>query len=631
MAALQASVDRLTASFERMADRLETIETNGGGGGYADGDKVQRHIRRYMPFYALGTIFALMLIILPSKSNQPGDAQEASDITTGSEDLGGPSGDGDVAGPGGSSVRGKSLAKGGNRPTVNAPTTTLADVPKFDPLAWIETGKTRGGFDCAKGVRQLPWSRYAVPCYPAWKGNNGGATSRGVTDKDIVIVERKFPTSASSQAVDAFVQQAGFASDAEFDETKLKFVEYFNKVFEMWGRKVKFVIYNSEYGDSTDEALSKGKDGACQDADAIISKFKPFAVTGDTTGVFGECAAERKLIAFDAGAYYPETWYRKYHPYIFAGVMECERIAYMNAEYIGKRLANRPATWSKDKLLDKSKRVLGIIVPDNDQYSHCVDIALREGKEKYNGKIASRYDYQLDIQRFPDEAAKAIVQFNAAKVTTVILACDPLIPIFLTQSARGQEYYPEWITNSAGLTDVEQFARLWDQESIQWSLFGMSQLGPPERILGPKGEGTRTYKTAFGTDIPPGTQTEYYELLRVFSVLQATGPVLTPQNMAAAIPRLPPGGAPEYEVGYVSYSTAPDGGPGSDHTAVDDMREVYWLCTSIAAGDAGGSSRCSAPKAYDGKGGTYKATYGGKRFRPGQFPKGDPPVFPEKP
>jgi hypothetical protein len=639
---LQDSVDRLADAFDKMATRLDSIETNGGGGnGFGNSsDPVMRHFRRWMPFYALLAIFALFIFVIPTKPN--GDTtQQAGALTQGGSnqdlgslgDAGSASGDGTVAS--GTSAQGGSSGVDSSGVTNNearpGTATTLADVEKFDPLAWTKTGKTRGGFDCAKGVRQLPWSRYAVPCYPAWSGNNGGATTRGVTAKEIVIVNRVFPETASSQATAAFVAAAGFASPDEFRATREKFVEYFNKTFELWGRKVKYIRYESEYGDSTNEALSKGKEEACADADSIISKYKPFAVIGaGATGVFGECSAERHMITFGAGAYYPENWYRKYNPWLFAGVMECERIAHMNAEYIGKRLANRPAKWSKDLILNKSKRVIGLIVPDNDQYSHCVNIAQKEGKEKYNADIASRYNYQLDIQRFPDEAANAIVQFKADNVTTIFLATDPLIPIFLTQYARGQEYFPEWIINSAGLTDVEQFARLWDQEEIQWSLFGMSQLGPPERILGPKGEGTTAYKKAFGTNIPPGTQTEYYQDLGLFTILQATGPVLTPQNMAATYPRLPPGGAPEYEVGYSSFATSPTGGPGYDHTGVDDMREVYWLCTDFS-GDAGGTSRCNAPKAYDGKGGTYVSTYGGKRFRPGQFPTGDPPVFKEKP
>ncbi|MEX2393649.1 MAG: hypothetical protein WD826_04110 [Actinomycetota bacterium] len=630
-ASLQQSVDHLADAFDRMATRLETLE---GGGGYAEGDKVQRHIRRYMPFYALATVWALMLLILPTRPDGAGTAEQAGALTPteqGFVDSGGSAVSAGSAGNASSATGSIAVGGGSGGASVKGPggATTVPGATAVDPLAWTAKGKTRGGFDCAKGIRQIPWSRYAPPCFPAFTGSNGGATSRGVTEKEIVIVHRDFPDTAASQATAAYVQAAGFASPDEFKDTRLKFAAHFNKIFELWGRKVKYIYWTSQYGNSTDEALSKGKEGACADADAIIAEFKPFMVVGDTTGVFGECAGERKLMADGAGAYYPDTWYRKYHPYLWAGVMECERIAHMNAEYIGKKLANKPAKWSKDRLLDKSKRVIGLIVPDNDQYSFCVDIAERVGKEKYGSEIASRYNYQLDIQRFPDEAAKAIVQFNAAQCTTIFLATDPLIPIFLTQSARGQEYFPEWIINSAGLTDVEQFARLWDQESIQWSLWGMSQLGDTGRILGPKGEGTQSYKKFFGTNIPPGTQTEYYALLRVFGLLQAAGPVLTPQNIAAAAPRLPAGGAPEYEVGHTSFATNSEGGPGFDHTSVDDMREVYWLCSQIG-GDSGG--RCSAPKSYDGNGGTYVVLNGGKRFLPGQWVAGDSPgLFKEKP
>ena len=636
---MQDSIDQLAGAFERLAVRLEAIEP--GGGAVADGDKVTRHIRRYMPFYALATVWALMLIILPTRQDNGSTTNQASALTPGGAAQTFDDGTGAVPGAdlgGATSDDGTSVARSAVGSSTSGPRTTgSAVIPPppagrgdaVDALAWNKAGKTRAGFDCKKGVRQLPWSRYAAPCYPAWSGNNGGATAMGVTEKEIVIVDRDFPDSASSAAVDAFVQQAGFASADEFEETQHKFYGYFNKVFELWGRKVRLVEYKSEYGNSTDESLSKGKEGACADADSIKAKFKPFLILS-ASSPFGECAAERKMTVLGAGAYYPESWYRKYHPYIWAGVMECERIAHMNAEYLGKRIVNRPAKWSKDLTLDKSKRVMGIYVPTNDQYQFCVKMASKELKDNYNAEFKSTYNYQLDITRFADEAARAIVQFAADRVTTIFLACDPLSPIFLTQSARGQEYFPEWVINSAGLTDVEQFARLWDQEEIQWSLFGMSQLGEISRILGPTGEGTTTYKKAFGTDIPPGTQTTYYAALGIFSVLQAVGPNLTQENLAATYWRLPAGGAPEYEVGYTSYLTDSFGKPGHDHTAVDDMREVYWLCTSFT-GDAEGSSRCASPKASDGKGGKYVATMGGKRFRPGQWPTGDPPVFKEKP
>lgn len=630
---LQESVDRLSSAFERMADRLEGMDANGGPP-TSDADRFTRHIRRYMPFYALASVWALMLILLPTRPDSGQSGQQAGQITdVGSGGLGQAT-DGSVA-AGGPTTSGGGGGVTGRAPsgveTVTGPGGYVS-VKGVDALAWTATGRTRGGFDCGPGIRQIPWSRYAVPCYPAWSGNNGGATARGVTAKEIVIVDRDFPDTPASQAVDAFVQQAGFASSDEFEETQHKFVSYFNKIFELWGRKVKFIEYVSEFGNGTEEAQSRGKEGACADADSIIAKYKPFLVISGSAP-FGECAAARKLTVLGAGAYYPETWYRKHHPYIFAGVMECERIAHLNAEYIGKRLAHRPAKWAKQ--LEKNRpRVFGTYVPNNDQYQLCVNIAEKELEQKYKVKAAdqSRYNYVLDVSRFADQAANAIVQFRADGVTTIILATEPYSTVFLTQSARGQEYYPEWITNSAGLTDVDQFARLWDQEEIQWSLFGMSQLGELSRILGPKGEGTTTYKKAFGTDIPPGTQTAYYEQMGIFSVVQAMGPIVTPQNLAATYWRLPTGGAPEYEVGRTTYLTGPTGNPRDrDHTAVDDVKEIYWLCTSIGAGDAEGTSRCNAPKGYDGKGGVYVTMHKGKRFSNGDFQRGDPPVFPQYP
>ena len=191
------------------------------------------------------------------------------------------------------------------------------------------------------------------------------------------------------------------------------------------------------------------------------------------------------------------------------------------------------------KGLEKGKpRVFGTWVPNND-VQHCVKISERELKQKYKvNPRTSRYDYPLDIQRWPDEAARAVVQFHAEGVTTIILASDPISPIFLTQSARGQEYYPEWVTNGAGLTDVDQFARLWDQEEIQWSLFGMSQLGDVGRILSPQGEGTMTYKRQ-----PEPAFRRVSGRVRLLpctvQLLPGRRPILTPQNLASAIWRLP--------------------------------------------------------------------------------------------
>jgi hypothetical protein len=596
-----------------MADRLEAVETATAP---SDADRVTRHVRRYMPFYVLLALFAIFMTVLPTRPSD--EADRASEITAG--DTSGGVVDGVTDGTG-TSVAGTSTTPsrtGATTPgrTAAAPGASApgskASVPAgFDPLAWTATGKTAAGFDCKKGVRQIPWSAYAAPCFPKWTGSNGGATYRGVTAKEITIVIRRFPETANSQAVEAAAVAAGFASVEEARAVNEIFRNHLNKVYELWGRKVKWVIYESEFGDSTAEAQSKGKEGACADATYIVKDLKAFAVV-DASAVFAECAAERGLVVFWGGAYFPERWYDKYHPYVWHSTMDCERISQQVAEYIGKRLANKPAKWAKSSLKDKPRK-FATYVPNNDQYQYCVGITESTLEKKYGVPKGTRYDYTLDISRFPDEAARGILQFAAAGATSIVMACDPISMIFLTQSAKSQNYFPEWLNIGVALNDTDNFPRTWDADEIRNSLFGMSQLGATELILGPKGEAPTLYRKVTGTKIPEGTDGGYYNLVFVFNALQAAGPTLTPQNMANAIYRLPPGGAPRFEIGYISYRDGPDGTPGAtDHTGIDDSREIYWDA------DATG---------FDGKKGAYIQTYGGKRFRNGQWPKEDPPVF----
>ena len=92
----------------------------------------------------------------------------------------------------------------------------------------------------------------------------------------------------------------------------------------------------------------------------------------------------------------------------------------------------------------------------------------------------------------------------------------------------------------------------------------------------------------------------------MFSQLQASGPVLSPENIAKASHALPPGGGPTGAAGTWSYE--------GDHTAIDDSREIYYT---------------GAARGYDGKAGTYLETYNGKRFSSGQWPSEDPPIYPK--
>jgi hypothetical protein len=481
-------------------------------------------------------------------------------------------------------------------------------------------GVSRGGITCGPGVRQMPYNSYAAPCVPAWSGDNGGATSRGVTADAIRIVRRGFPDTANSQAVDAVVAQAGGASPAVTEAVRQELEPYFGRYYELYGRKIEWIDYDSRFGDSTAETQGKGREGACLDAEVVANELHAFAVMGDRTALskpFTECAAQRGVVVLDGASYASENFYRQRHPYAWATITDCERINHQVFEYIGKRLNDRPARWAGDPAMRTRKRVFGVYTPVGDGQDDTCDKIYDSESARYGIPEVSTYHYVLDVSRFPDEAARGAIQMQRDGVTTLIMACDPISMIFLSQSATAQGWHPEWFLIGIILTDTDNAARLYDQGQVDGHLFGMSQLGATTDLLGPKGEPGKAYGALTGKVIPPGTAGQFYELTVAYNFMQAAGPILTPATLGAGVYRLPPGGAPDYPDGYWSYLDGPDGTPGAhDHTLVDDAREVYW--------------RGDVRSTNDGKPGTYVETYGGRRFRNGEWPAEEPPVYPER-
>jgi hypothetical protein len=610
-----------------------------------------------MPFYVFGLIWVLTLALFPSirgggdgadlATSGPGFAGDAGTVTA--ADPGAPATDTSAVDPAAPAASGTATptpgaATGGATKTTTAPKAgapapgqaagnTSAPISSEQAAGAVQrgTGKARLGFDCTPEARQIPHSSYATPCQNVYDGANGGATFRGVTDKEITIVRRKFPDSANSRAVDQVNQQAGYASSDTTEVVRKAYIDYFNKAYELYGRKIKYVIYESENGDSTAEVQSKGKEGACLDAEKIVKELKAFAVFGGGTQPFSECAAERSLPVFGASAYFPESYMKKYHPFMWNTVMECERISYQVAEYIGKRLLNKPAKWAGDPVLQKKTRYFATYVPDNDGYQSCVAITKRELKGKYGVQdTGPQYNYQLDISRFPDQAAQASVQFAAAGATTVILACDYISTTVLTAAAEQQNWRPEWFQIGTAANDVDNSARLFHQGQVNGHLFGPSQLGATQKLIGENSEPGKVFRDATGKAIPEGTSGDYFTLVLMYNLLQAAGPNLTPATIGAGAKTIPPGGAPDFPAGYWSLADGPDGTPGvGDHTTIDDSREIYWVsqgCGSTCTGKAS-DPYYNGP---DGKAGTYKETYNGKRFRNGEWPQEEPPIYPAR-
>jgi hypothetical protein len=543
-----------------------------------------RHLKRYGVFYVIAVIIAVLAVFLPSRGGDDKAKDKGNSVAAGGGD--GSSGSGSGAWkPASGNVK-------------------------------VGAGTTVGGVECKDGVKQLPDSQYSLPCVAKFTGDNGGETARGVTADTIKIVIRTFPQSANSQAVQKEVEAAGFASTEINNQIRDQFVEYLNTKYELYGRKVEFVTYESKFGDATQEALGGGREGACQDATLIADEMKAFGVTGGS-GSFSECAAERGLVVFGAAAYFSESFYKDRSPYLYNTTMSCDRISTQIAEYIGKRMVGKPAKYAGDPELAKKTRTFGTYVPDNEEYQKCTDITQSTLKDKYKADPGLRVNYALDISRFVDQAKRAVIQFKAGGVTTIITASDPISIGLMTKEATAENYFPEWFIIGTAGQDTDNFGRSYDQKQVDGHMFGISELGSSAKLYGATADAPKLYaKLNPGKTIPGGTVGNLYDSVNIFNLLQAAGPTLTAANIEKGIAALPTMGAPDFAAGKWSYAKGVDGKP--DHTAVDDVREVYW--------DG------SAPPGPDERDKTKKGAFvevdKGKRYDLDQWPTTDPNVFP---
>lgn len=537
-----------------------------------------KHFKRYGVFYAIGVVVLVGAVLLPRAGGDDDDAVKDQNANA----------------------------------AATTPTTAAGDVwsPATGEIKG-GTGKTRDGRDCTPDTPQLPDLSYSPPCLPVFTGDNGGATSKGVTADTIKIVIRTFPDSPNSLEAQRKLEEAGFATVKVTEGIRDKFNVYFNDTYELYGRKVEFIRYVSRFGDATQEAIGGGREGACQDATYIADEIGAFGVRSGG-GAFSECAAERGLVVFAGGAYFSEGFFKKWSPYVYNTTMSCDRISSHVADYVLKRLDGKPAEFAGGDLQGKT-RTYGTYVPDNPEYVGCTDVT-EAALEAGGADPGMRVTYQLDLSKMTDQANRAIVQFKAEGVTTVIAACDPFSVGFLTNAAKEQDYFPEWMIIGTAGTDTDNFGRQYNQDVVGGRMFGLSQLASTRFILGSESEPGKLHEKVIGGPIPKGTTGSMFDYMNVFNLLMAAGPDLTPANIERGIPTLPTLGGPDYAVGRWSFAKGIDGKP--DHTAIDDAREVYWDPDAVPG-----------PEEPDRtKKGTFVESEPGRRFDVGEWEEGDPKV-----
>ena len=542
---------------------------------------------------------------LPSAVPMPAGGDEGDGVDSTMAGASAVPADAGTAPAGGGVVSGGSSAvAGGRRPVAGtgpvrssstaagAPRSSGGPQPAGAPSAAARSGVTRAA-DCPGGDRQDRNSPYSPPCLH-FTGDNGGATSKGVSGDRIVVAMRKIDDRGGRG------RQYGITDTAaDFERTLRAYVDYFNRVYQLYGRQVEVVFYEPKSGGSD---AFRGGDQEEANADALVvgQQIKAFADVSANYPALADALARQGVVAIGP-IHMPADWYQARAPFAWGLLPDCTSLLANHVDYLVQRVAPYPARFAGNPALRAKPRALGVVVPDSPWYQQCANQA--EARLKAAGhRLAARVNYPLDFNQAAQTATNVVSQLKAAGVTTVLCWCDPVLPYFATTQATQQDYGPEWVISGFALTDSDLAGQLYDRQ--QWAhAFGVSLLGALTQ--GYDSESYRAYK-ALRADEPAALRDIlYYPLLQLFACLQMAGPNLTPQTFEQGCFTAPWGAA---EMGRWRY------GPG-DYTAMEDGREVYW--------------DPDATSPFNGKPGRYVSTLDGRRFR-GDWPAGEPPFPPPR-
>ena len=391
-------------------------------------------------------------------------------------------------------------------------------------------GVSRTGVACGGDARQVPWSKYAPVCEPAYHGNNGGSTSHGVTG-DTITISYRTGSSAQDTALRAVTGAAAPGPDSEVIADMNTYIGLFNKTFELYGRHVVLKPFQGQ-GDYLAESSGTGLAQAQADA-VTASQQGAFA---DGTFLFKPSPpyetylAQQKVISLTPWGP-PQSYFEQYRPFEYSWWPSGTKVGHYMANTACQRMNGLRAVFSGDALMQKQVRKFGLIAPENPQFQEIAG-DIQATMQRCGAKIDKRIAYQINIPTYEQQSANMMAQMKAANVTTIICYCDPVIPIFLTQSATQDQYRPEWLVNYFG----DAYGRLPDQ--TQWA---HTIANGGDSIPMSQTEAYKAYKIANQSSEPAQQffYIAYNTLLQLFDALQAAGPNLNPLTFERGVFSLP--------------------------------------------------------------------------------------------
>ncbi|HJT38241.1 MAG TPA: hypothetical protein VJ818_07440, partial [Actinomycetota bacterium] len=328
--------------------------------------------------------------------------------------------------------------------------------------------------------------------------------------------------SAEDSAVNAALGSANL-DDGKYLADLNVYLKYFNKEFELYGRQVSLYTYTGK-GDylNEDQGIDNGQ--AAADAQTAYDNNGFIDLTFPLKGSypFWQAIADRKMVTADPVGF-PQSWYVERQPYWYSALPTGTGTANWLTNLICRRMKGMHASFAGDKTYQVKNRTFGLVHPDNPEYKAIGTELQNTLKSQCGVPLAKNISYSINVATMGNQATSVAAQLRAAGVTTVLCYCDPIFPIFLTGSAKGQSYNPEWWMPDWGDAQGQDMASASDE----WHhaiVFGAPYPAKSQD------EAYKVFKLAdpSGTPQSPYYAVAYGVLLVYFDALQQAGPNLNP-------------------------------------------------------------------------------------------------------
>jgi hypothetical protein len=411
---------------------------------------------------------------------------------------------------------------------------------------------------------------YAPPCAPAFGGDNGGTTYRGVTSDTVKVVEYR---AQQTEAVNAVLKAIGrYASPADREAFRKAAEKFINEHFELYGRKLDIVEVEGT-------CTTVPPDVAClrNEFRGIVIDQQPFAFFGGLS--CSACVDElvQQGVVVVGGNYFPDSYLQSIAPYFWSPVQGGTKTAQLFGEFWCANLAGQPARYAVNRIgnTNGQMRRLGVIT-NNDPQSELVVDDLKAALGACGDSVAAEYYYSKDPTTAAQQSQAGLDIMRSHGVTSVAFLADSASPAFNYALEQSNNYYPEALVSGAGGQDTDNIGQNYSDDRGTACPAGKPcafdtafGVGPLLEVPADQGPATTVWRAAGNqgkspTDKDDGTWRDYRLMA---TLLQAAGPNLTPANIERGIRAYPANGDEQHPL----YGFDRGG-----YCWPQDTRVIYW-------------------------------------------------------